>query len=185
MRRYIYISAIILCFVGCSSYKSMPSVVYRNDIQESIKPMNDYCIYHYFSNIKGIMDEEERIPANYQICFPPKRLIKYYLNLDINRCFFFTKSRGIAIFQDIQDWKRVHTNGFRQISKDSVDSYLSPFGDFKEIKIKEDKNHYLYVDNEIRIVFYNLSQEDYHSFVELPLKSLKIERRGEIRIRKQ
>ena len=82
MRRYIYISAIILCFVGCSSYKSMPSVVYRNVIQESIKPMNDYCIYHFFSNIKGIMDEEERIPANYQICFPPKRLIKYFINLD-------------------------------------------------------------------------------------------------------
>jgi hypothetical protein len=48
--------------------------------------------------------------------------------------------------------------------------------------VKEQKNHYLYVDNEIRIVFFNLSKEDYQSFVELPLKSLEVRRRGEVRI---
>lgn len=186
MRRLLTISAIILGLVGCRSYKNIPYVVYRyNEMQESIKPMNDYCIYHYISTVKGIMDNEECIPAHYQICIPPKRHIKYILSSDVNRCFIFTKSRGIAIFQDIQDWERIFASGFRQISKDSVDSYLSSFGNQKEIKVKEKKNHYLYVDHEIRIVFFNLTQEEYNRFVVFPLKSMKIERRGEVRINKE
>ena len=173
----------MLGLVGCSSYKNEPYVVYLdNEIEESLKPMKDYCIYDYSSNMKGTMDYEVCIPAHYQIWIPPKKDLKFIHGLDENKLFLYTKSRGIAIFQDIQGWERKYEDGFRPIAIDSVESYLSQFGDHKKLKVKAQvqKNHYLYVDNEIRIVFFNLSQKDYHSFVEIPLNSLNIKRRGEI-----
>lgn len=181
IKRSLTILAILLGLVGCSSYKNEPYVVYLNDeVEESLKPMKDYCIYDFSSNMKGTMDYEVCIPAHYQIWIPPKKDIKYIHRIDNDRCFLYTKSRGIAIFQDIPGWARKYANGFRPIASDSVESYLSQFGDQKKLKVKAQKNHYLYVDDEIRIVFFNLSQEDYHSFVETPLKSLNIKRRGEI-----
>lgn len=186
MRKFLTISTIIIGLSGCCSYKNVPYVVYRdNEIEESINSMDDYCIYKYTSTVKGIMDNEDRIPAHYQILIPPKSDIKKIYCSDINRCFVFTKSRGIAIFQDIQNWERVYTGGFRQVSKDSVENYMSEFGNLKKIKVMERRSHYLYVDHEIRIVFFNLSKEDYKSYVESPLKSLIIMRRGEIQVRKK
>ena len=181
MRQFLTISVVILGLVGCSSYKNEPYVVYLdNEIEESIKPMKDYCIYDFCSNMKGTMDYEVCIPAHYQIWFPPKKDLKQIQGLGEDKLFVFTKSRGIAIFQDLQGWERKYADGFRPIATDSVEDYLSQFGEQKKLKVKAQKNHYLYVDDEIRIVFFNLSQEDYHSFVETPLKSLNIKRRGEI-----
>ena len=182
MKKYLIILSVLVCFVGCCSYKNVPYVVYRdNEIDEFIGPMKDYCIYDFISQVKMRRDTEVYFPAHYHILFPPKRGIKNILGYNDNRCFIYTKSRGIAIFQDHYSWERKHANGFRQIPADSASSQLSLFDDQVEIKVKEQKDHYLYVDNEIRIVFFNISEKDYQSFVEFPLKSLEIKRRGEVR----
>ena len=182
MKKYLIIFSILVCFGGCCSYKNVPYVVYRNnEIDELIGPMKDYCIYDFISQVKMRRDTEVCLPAHYHILLPPKRNIKKFLGFDDNRCFLYTMSRGIAVFQDHYSWERKHANGFRQIPADSASSQLSLFDDQVEIKVKEQKDHYLYVDNEIRIVFFNISEKDYQSFVEFPLKSLEIKRRGEVR----
>lgn len=43
----------------------------------------------------------------------------------------------------------------------------------------------MYVDNEIKIIMFNLTENDYYSFVTFPLKNFTIKRRGEIRARKK
>lgn len=182
MKKYLIIFSILVCFGGCCSYKNVPYVVYRNnEIDELIGPMKEFCIYDYISRVKMRSDTEVCLPAHYHILLPPKRNIKKFLGFDDNRCFLYTMSRGIAVFQDHYSWERKYTNGFRQIPADSADRQLSLFDEQAKIKVNEQKCHYLYVDNEIRIVFFNLSRKDYHSFVELPLKSLEIKRRGEVR----
>ena len=93
------ISVVILGLIGCSSYKNEPYVVYLdNEIEESIKPMKEYCIYDFCSKMKGTMDYEVCIPAHYQIWFPPKKDLKQIQGLGEDKLFVFTKSRGIAIF---------------------------------------------------------------------------------------
>lgn len=179
MNKNIIIFVILLGFLGCRSYKDIPYSVYRNnELDESIGPMKDYCIYDYISHVRMRRDNEVYVPAHYHMLLPPKRDLKKFLGYNENRCFVYSKLRGIAIFQDEYSWERKCTNGFRQISTDTARKYLSVFDEQLEIKCKEQKNHYLYVDNEIRIVFFNVSKEDYKSFVELPLKSLEVRRRG-------
>jgi len=184
MKKNLMTFVLLLGITGCCSYKDIPYVVYRNnEIDESIGPMKDYCIYDYISQVKMRRDNEEYNPAHYHILFPPKRYIKKLLGCNENRCFLYTNSRGIALFQDEYPWERKYENGFRQISADSAESQLSVFTNrTKGIELIENKNHYMYVDQEIRIVFFNLSNDDYQSFVELPLKSLDIRRRGEVQI---
>lgn len=161
----------------------MPYVIYRdNEIDEIVGSMQDYCIFDYISQVKMRRDTEVYFPAHYHILLPPKRDLKKFLGYNDNRCFLYTKSRGIAIFQDEYSWERKYTNGFRQISTDSAGKQLSLFDDQEKLRIEDQKCHYLYIDNEIRIVFFNLSKEDYHSYVELPLKSLEVRRRGEVRV---
>ena len=173
----------LVCFGGCCSYKDMPYVIYRdNEIDEIVGSMQDYCIFDYISQVKMRRDTEVYFPAHYHILLPPKRDLKKFLGYNDNRCFLYTKSRGIAIFQDEYSWERKYTNGFRQISTDSAGKQLSLFDDQEKLRIEDQKCHYLYIDNEIRIVFFNLSKEDYHSYVELPLKSLEVRRRGEVRV---
>ena len=180
-RKYFTIIAVLLGFVGCRSYKDEPYVVYlNNEIEESIIPKGDYCIYDNSSNMIGTADYEMHVPAHYQMCIPPKKDIKKFYRSDEDRCILYSKSRGIAIFQDITDWERKYASGFRPIATDTAEKCLSWLGILKDIKVNGKKNHYLYVDHEIRILFFNLSQDDYHSFVELPLKSLDIKRRGAI-----
>ena len=55
----------------------------------------------------------------------------------------------------------------------------------KSIKVKEKRNHYMYVDNEIRIIMYNLTEDDYYQFVEFPLANLKFRQRGKVRLQEQ
>ena len=181
MKKYIIIFVLSLGFLGCRSYKDIPYVVYRNnELDESIGPMKDYCIYDYTSHVRMRRDYEVYVPAHYHILLPPKRDLKKFLGYNENRCFLYSKSKGIAIVQDEYSLEGKYTNGFRQISADSARKHLSVFDDQIEIKCNEQKNHYLYVDNEIRIVFFNLSKEDYQSFVKLPLKTLEVRRRREI-----
>lgn len=182
-RKGLIIFAILVGLVGCSSYKNIPYLVYRNnEIDEAIAPMDKYCIFDYISHVRMRRDNEEYLPAHLHLLLPPKRDMKKFFGINENRCFLYTKLRGVAIFQDEYSWERKYANGFRQIPADSAWKQLSLFDDQVKIKVKEQKNHYLYVDNEIRIVFFNLSKEDYQSFVELPLKSLEVRRRGEVRI---
>ena len=185
MRNYLLLLVLLLLgMTGCCSYSDIPYTVIRNnEIDESIVPMKNYSIYNYESQVRMTRDKEEYLPAHYYILIPPKRSMKKFLSQNENRCFLYTKLRGIAIFQDEYPWERVYTNGFRQIPADSAEFFLNTFDNQVEIKIKEQKNHYLYVDNEIRIVIFNLSKEDYNNYVEFPLKNLFIKRRGEIRIR--
>lgn len=182
LRMLLFVSAILLGLVGCRSYKDMPYVSYwNNEMYEIMGAMKDYSVYDYVSPLKGRMDKFEHLPAHYHILLPPKRDMKKFCGYDENRCFLYSSSRGIAIFQDVFSWERKYRNGFRQIPADSVRKQLSPYNEQVKIKVKEQKNHYLYVDNEIRMVFFNLSEEDYESFVALPLKSFEIRRRGEVR----
>lgn len=181
MKKFLIVFTILAGLVGCHSYKNLPYVSYwNNEMYEIMEPMKDYCIYDYISPLKGRMDMFVHLPAHYHILLPPKRDIKKFLGFDNSRCFIYTKSRGIAIIQEVY-WEGKFANGFRQIPADSARKQLSLFDEQVEIKVKEQKEHYLYVDNEIRIVFFNLSKEDYRSFVELPLKSLEVRRRGEVR----
>ena len=183
MKKNIFLFSMLVCFGGCCSYKDMPYVIYRdNEIDEIVGSMQDYCIFDYISQVKMRRDTEVYFPAHYHILLPPKRDLKKFLGYNDNRCFLYTKSRGIAIFQDEYSWERKYTNGFRQISTDSAGKQLSLFDDQEKLRIEDQKCHYLYIDNEIRIVFFNLSKEDYHSYVELPLKSLEVRRRGEVRV---
>ena len=182
LRMLLFVSAILLGLVGCHSYKNVPYVYYRNnEIDEVIGPTKDYSIYDYVSHVKMSRDNEVYFPAHYHILLPPKIDFRKSSGINENRCFLYSSSKGIAIFQDEYSWERKYRNGFRQIPADSVRKQLSPYNEQVKIKVKEQKNHYLYVDNEIRIVFFNLSEEDYESFVALPLKSLEIRRRGEVR----
>lgn len=181
MKKFLIVFTILAGLVGCHSYKNVPYVSYwNNEMYEIIGPMKDYCIYDYISPLKGKMDKFEHLPAHYHILLPPKRDMRKILGWSDSRCFMYTKSRGIAILQGIH-WGTKYANGFRQIPADSVRKQLSLFDEQVEIKVKEQKNHFLYVNNEIRIVFFNLSKEDYQSFVDFPLKSLEVRRRGEVR----
>ena len=175
---------------GCCSYKSYKSGVYayywKNEIYESLGDLGEYSVFDFESPFKGVTEETESLPAHYKILLPPIKELKRTENIGKNRCFLYTKYRGIAIIQDNnwKNWKRIDKNGLRELSEDSVENELFVFtsNDIK-IKIKKNRRHYLYVDNEIRIIMFNLSEKDYYTFVEFTLKNFIIKRRGEIRNR--
>lgn len=149
---------------------------------ESLCPGKDssYSIYEYVSPFVGIADNEEHLPAHYQILLPPQTGIKKLYERGDNRCFVYSRSRGIAIIQEIYSWRKEYENGLSEISVDEAEGLLSKVVDITKIRIKDNRHHYLYVDNEIRIVMFNLSENDYHDYVEFPSESLKFRRRGEI-----
>jgi restriction system protein len=149
---------------GCYLYREAPIVWYwENEMYESLGVLDNYCVYDYSVPFKGIMESYESVPAHYQILLPPKKEIRNILwgpSEDI--CFLFTKNRGIAIIQDLHDWERKYENGLNQITTDMAENQLLKFADLlgKEVKVKGKKEHYMYVDNEIRILMFNLTEED-------------------------
>lgn len=185
MKRILVLIFVSFVLGGCCSYKNAPIVWYwNNEMYESLGVLDNYCIYDYAVPFKGVMETYESIPAHYQIFLPPrKEIIRILWGPIEDRCFFFTKKRGIAIIQDLHDWERKYENGLHQITKDAAEDQLFIFADLlgKEIKIKGNRNHFMYVDNEIRILMFNLSEEDYARFVEFPLVNFKIRQRGGIR----
>ena len=179
--KILLILSVLFVLSGCYSY--VDSLGNWNDNnRESLEFTNNYCIYNYDSPRIGVCDKELQVPAHYQIYIPNK--LKMMGGVDFDRFFLYSKNRGIAIFQDIFPYERKYTNGFRKISNDSVGGFLGYFNyNNYHIKVKENRHHYLYVDNEIRILIFNLSDADYSTFVELPLKHLQIKRRGEVRMK--
>lgn len=185
MKRILVLIFVSFVLGGCCSYKNAPIVWYwNNELYESLGGYKEYAIYDFYSPFIGTMDKEESIPAHYQILLPPKKeIVRILYGPYENRCFFYTRKRGIGIFQDLRNWERKYDNGLKEISKELAEDQLSKFAEQfgKEIKLKEKKHHYMYVDQEIRIVMFNLSEDDYQQFVAFPLENLKIRRRGEHR----
>ena len=194
MKRIIIV-LFLFGLVGCCPYKNVPIIRYwENEAFESLGVADDYSIYDFASPFKGIMDHYEEVSAHYQILLPPREDIKNILfGPEQDRCFFFTRNRGIAIIQDLQDWEKQCENGLQQISPEAAMRHLSRFedeykriyGKRRGIKVKKDRLHYVYVDNEIRIVMFNLTREDYYKYVEFPLANLKIRRIGGVRIQEK
>ena len=186
MKKVILFFGILLGLSGCSSFRNTPWVAYfyqTNKMVESLCPGkgHSYSIYEYSSPFVGVTDNEKHFPAHYQILLPPQTGIKKMYERSDNRCFVYSKSRGIAIIQEIYSWRKEYENGLSEISMDEAEGLLAKVVDITKIKVKDNRHHYLYVDNEIRIVMFNLSENDYHDFVEFPLENLKFRRRGEIR----
>lgn len=180
MKRIFIIFILLFELAGCCSYiDSLEHWHYKN--WESLEFMKNYCIYNYESPRFGVCDEEKHIPAHYQIYIPNK--LKKMKGVDFDRCFLYSKNRGIAIFQDLSPWQRKYAKGLRIISKDSVEYFVEDFCRFNHlhIKVKENRLHYLYVDDEMRIVFFNLSETDINDFVDFPLSHLLIKKHGEVR----
>lgn len=186
--KYYHITHLVFLFFlfGCSTMsKNVPYVIYlNNNLEEVIGPKSGFCIYDYMSNIVAVADKEEEHPANYQIFLPPKKMMKGMYVKGFDRCFLFSKGRGIAIFQDIPEWDRKYENGFRSVSNDMVEElicdhfYKSQDGERLNPKIKKGRKHYLYVNNELRIVIFNTTDKDKDIFVYLPVNSLNYKKRG-------
>ena len=177
---------VLFVLTGCCSFLEFPVIGYiNNEIVESIGVQADYSIYDNNFSAMGVNETDVMIPAHYQILIPPKKGIRRSFFVSGEKFFLYTQKRGIAIFQDLYDWERVYENGLQQISKETAEDQLSFFeiNSEKKIKVKEDRLHFMYVDNEIRILMFNLHDRDYYRFVEFPLANLKIRRRGEVRKR--
>lgn len=178
---------VLFGLTGCCSFKNIPRVVYYQypiEVVEGLYPEKDYSIFDYSSPFVGFADNEKHIPAHYQLLLPPKKDMRKIYEREHNRCFVYSKKRGIAIIQELYSWREECENGVREISKEEVERWISKGFYWYEdkIKVKDNKQHYLFVSDEIRIVMFNLSRNDYHDFVELPLDSFIIKRRGEVLI---
>lgn len=179
---------VLIGLVGCSSYRNTPWVVYyfqANKMVECLVPGKDYSIYEFISPYVGVADKEEHLPAHYQILLPHQNDLKRIYRKNDNRCFVYSKARGIAIVQKTNKWGKEYDNDLREIPMDEVEGWVSEVVDMREAKLKinKDRHHYLYVDHEIGIVLFNLSENDYQDFVSFPLDHLKLYRRGEIRLK--
>ena len=110
MKRVIISFFFLLGLSGCGSFRNAPWVAYffqTNEMVESLCPGKDhgYSIYEYTSPFVGLADNEEHLPAHYQILLPPQTdIMKMYERGD-NRCFVYSKSRGIAIIQEPYSWR--------------------------------------------------------------------------------
>lgn len=192
MKRIFIIIFVSICFSGCCSYRTCRNGTYawywKNEIYESFGDLGNYSVYDFESPFKGVTEDTESLAAHYKILLPPIKELERTENIGNNRLFLYTKHRGIAIIQDDNwnNWKTIDKNGLREISEDSVDDKLFEFTSCSiKIKIKKNRRHYMYVDNEIKIIMFNLTENDYYSFVTFPLKNFTIKRRGEIRARKK
>ncbi len=180
MKRILIIAILVFELAGCCSY--IDTLGHWHSKRESLDFTNNYCIYNYESNIFGVCDNEEHIPAHYQIYIPNK--LKNMGGVGDDRFFLYSRTRGIAIFQDLPSWKRKYAKGLRIISKDSVENFVETFNHLNtKVKVKENRIHYLYVDGEMRIVFFNLSETDINDFVYFPLNHLLIKKHGEVRLK--
>ena len=187
IRRFFLLILLVFGLTGCSSSRNAPIVWYwDNEIIESLGSLKDYCVYDFAVPFKAVMDDEEAVLAHYKILLPPKKEMKKILySANDKRCFLYSKNRGIAIIQDIHHHHQDQINGLQEISKDTVEDELFTIEDSCKTKVKvlNGKKHYLYVDNEIRIIMFNLRENDYREFVKFPLENLIIKRRGEVRKR--
>lgn len=188
MERIIMSIIFLFGISGCCSYRNTPLVSYHyqtHNMVESLVPGKGYSIYEYTSPFVGVADREEHLPAHYQILLPQQKDIRKIYGIGDDRCFIYSKARGIAIFQELAKWAKMYENGLREISTDEAEGWISKVETMcnTRIKVKNNRHHYLYVDNEIRIVMFNLCENDYDNFVEFPLTHLRFYQRGKIMLK--
>ena len=70
-KAFISIISLFVLLSGCSSYTNTLGLVFDNN-RASLENYNNYSIYYFKSTINGICDQEEQVPAHYQIYIPPK-----------------------------------------------------------------------------------------------------------------
>ena len=179
MKKVLILVLTITCLCGCGTYRSAPRVTYwYNSIYDCLGTNGVQWIYDYMSPLIGVMDNQESVPVHYRIFLPDKRNMKKIFSMGDDRCFLYSKGRGIAIFQDIVESGGTYENGIRQISASSADDQLFPIAASygTEIRLREGRKHYMYVEDEIMILMFNLTDEDYEDYVELPINSFTIRR---------
>ena len=192
MNKFCILLFVALLLFGCQTSKELNVSgfhINRPFEKISLTPLRSYGIYNYESELHGVMDNEEEVLSHYQICLPMKDL-KEIRGGYKNSYFFYTHNRVIAIQQDLRKEIKV-SNGLRCIPRDSVYDYYMiagrnrnawyEFGDGR--KLKKNRFHYVYVDDEIIMLMLNISYKDYKNFVEYPLNTFHIKRRGGIKQR--
>ena len=191
MNKYSLVLLFSLFLFGCRSTKELNVSGFRIDLpfdKISLEPINDFGIFNYESEMKETMDNEVAIRPHYQIFIPMKGL-KKIVETSTDWYFFYTHDRVIAIQQDLtknnKASERIKSSdglGIRRISEDSVYYYSFSSECNKKLKNKG-LPHYSYVDGEIIILMLNIPDRDYKYFVEYPLNSFRIKRRGGVRHR--
>ena len=191
MNKYSLVLLFSLFLFGCRSTKELNVSGFRIDLpfdKISLEPINDFGIFNYESEMKETMDNEVAIRPHYQIFIPMKGL-KKIVETSTDWYFFYTHDRVIAIQQDLtknnKTSERIKSSdglGIRRISEDSVYYYSFSSECNKKLKNKG-LPHYSYVDGEIIILMLNIPDRDYKYFVEYPLNSFRIKRRGGVRHR--
>lgn len=187
MKRILIAFLVFIGSTGCCTYWNTPWVVYyyqTNRMVESLIPGEGYSIYEYTSPFVGVADNEEHLPAHYQILLPHQKNVKRLYSKNHDRCFVYSKYRGITIIQELNDKGGNYENGLYEISMDEAEGWISKVVEMHNtrIRVKDNRHHYIYVNGEIGIVMFNLFENDYHDFVEYPLNSFRLYRRGEIRL---
>lgn len=175
MRKYTAFTLMVLIIVGCSSTKNASMVKYADEeISEVLSPMGNYSIYDYFSpKVESDVEDTTSI-LRYHILLPPKKDIRRILSTGEDRCFLFSKGRGIAIIQDSAS-KTHYKKGYRDLSSRSIKEQLSVFKGIDNLEIKDNKRHGIcVVEHGVRVYFFNLSYADFHDYVHYSLMSLHI-----------
>lgn len=195
MRHYRVLFVIgLIILSSCNTMRmNVPYVNYiDNDLLEIIGPKTEYCVYDFISPQTATADKDIFRPAHYHILLPKKKYMRNMFISDFDRIFLYSNGRGIAIFQVLSKSDGRNNNGLQEISTETVEHYImdcfiwpTKYNENSYPPIKQRKKHYLYVDNEIMIIIFNISENDYDSFVNLPVTSLKVTRRGEYLIGNQ
>ncbi|MBQ7751156.1 MAG: hypothetical protein IJR77_08075 [Bacteroidales bacterium] len=171
------------CLLGSCSNKYLDVIRYQDyERVESLGVYKQYCVLEYYWPYRNESDKEGDVPAHYKILLPTGTdLKKKIFGPNENRCFLYTGKRGIAIFQDLSRAEEKKCEGqLSQISKEEAERRLHVFEGYleKKIKVKEKRMHYMYEKEQVIVVMFNLSEKDYHDFIELPTKNLRIKARG-------
>jgi len=156
--------------------KNASMVKYADEeISEVLSPRGSYSIYDYFSpKVESDVEDTTSI-LRYHILLPPKKDLKRILSTGKDRCFLFSKGRGIAIIQDSTSKTYNYKKGYRDVSSSSIKELLSVFEGIDNLEIKDNKRHGIcIVEHGVRVYFFNLSYTDFHDYVHYSLMSLHI-----------
>lgn len=107
MKRILIIAILVFELAGCCSY--IDTLGHWHSKRESLDFTNNYCIYNYESNIFGVCDNEEHIPAHYQIYIPNK--LKNMGGVGDDRFFYIQEPEVLQSF-------RIYLPGKENMQKD-------------------------------------------------------------------
>lgn len=183
MKKVVTLLLLLTILYGCGLHKSAVMVSYcHNDLEEVLSKVDEYSIYDYLTPLNGKCDHEVLVAAHYRLFIPSMRKIKHlYRSTNwTDRCFLYSRNRGIAVFQDIRESDRIFPVGLTSVSEEFVEDQLAFFSNDIWTKVLGKRSHYLFVSGEIRLLMFNLTNDDYHEFVETPMESLKIKKHAEV-----